>query len=232
MHLLKPNEAFEISHSTQMNKLIFAFRKSKHTKTPFIPLVLTFLYYRIFYKKSIIVHPHTKIYGQKNLKANGELTIGLNNTGHSHPCDKTVLNVEGQLVFSGKYSVGRGSRIYIRKQAIAIFGKDGYMNNDTEINIAHNLIVGDNTVIAWKCQFLDTDFHKIEYSGKKPIVNSIRIGNRVWIGCNSRIYKGSVIADGCVVAADSVVRGQFLEPNCLIGGNPAKTLKRDITWKL
>jgi hypothetical protein len=32
------------------------------------------------------------------------------------------------------------------------------------------------------------------------------------------------------VAADSKVSGVFAEENCLIAGNPAKVIKRNIAW--
>ncbi|WP_261156851.1 acyltransferase [Serratia liquefaciens] len=44
--------------------------------------------------------------------------------------------------------------------------------------------------------------------------------------------KGTNIASGCVVAANSVVSGDFLESNCLIAGSPARVVKRNISWKL
>jgi len=215
-----------------MKSLQFAFKRCKQTKTSFTLLVLSYIKYKLLYNKNFLVHPNAKIFNVKNINTTNQLSIGLNNTGHSHQSDKTVLNVEGKLNVAGKYSIGRGCRIYIRKGAVVNIGRDGYMNNDTELNIAHGVNIGDNTVMAWKCQLLDTDFHTLNYEGKKEKNNVINIGNNVWIGCNVHIYKGSTIPNNCVVAADSIIRGVFEEENCLIGGNPAKILKRNISWHL
>lgn len=57
----------------------------------------------------------------------------------------------------------------------------------------------------------------------------MKIGNKVWIGTNSIILKDTIIGDNCIIAANSVVKGVFPE-NCLIGGNPAKILRKDVQW--
>ena len=84
---------------------------------------------------------------------------------------------------------------------------------------------------SWNCQFLDSDHQFIEYVGRKEKENEIIIGNHVWIGSGAQIYKGTIIADGCVIAANSVVRGIFNTSNSLIGGNPARIIKENIKWK-
>jgi acetyltransferase-like isoleucine patch superfamily enzyme len=45
------------------------------------------------------------------------------------------------------------------------------------------------------------------------------------------VYKGAKIPDGCVVASDTVLKGEIDKENCLIGGNPARILKENIHWK-
>jgi len=39
------------------------------------------------------------------------------------------------------------------------------------------------------------------------------------------------MAVGCLIAADSVVKGVFNESNALIAGNPAKVVKSNINWE-
>jgi len=80
---------------------------------------------------------------------------------------------------------------------------------------------------------MDSDFHKIkDFEGR--IVNenrSVRIGNSVWIGCRCLILKGSTIPDNTIVAAGSTIMKQFSGSNQVIGGNPVRTLKRDVLWE-
>ena len=66
--------------------------------------------------------------------------------------------------------------------------------------------------------------------GDKPRVENILIGNNVWIGNNVKIYEGAIIPDNCVVASDSVIKSAYYKKNVLIGGNPSKILKEEVTW--
>jgi len=53
---------------------------------------------------------------------------------------------------------------------------------------------------------------------------NIRIGNDVWIGGHSIILSGSLIGDGCVIGAGSLVTGK-LDPYCIYAGNPIKKIR-------
>jgi acetyltransferase-like isoleucine patch superfamily enzyme len=58
----------------------------------------------------------------------------------------------------------------------------------------------------------------------------IKIGNHVWAGGYVTICKNTEIADNCVIGTQSVVSGKFTEPNCILAGNPARVVKRNISW--
>lgn len=51
------------------------------------------------------------------------------------------------------------------------------------------------------------------------------IGNDVWIGCNAVVCRGVRIGDGAVIAAGAVVT-KDVEPYTIVGGVPAKLIKR------
>ena len=53
----------------------------------------------------------------------------------------------------------------------------------------------------------------------------MRIGSGCWIGANAVILPGTVLGRNVVVAAGSVVRGEFPD-HCVVGGVPAKMLRR------
>ena len=54
-----------------------------------------------------------------------------------------------------------------------------------------------------------------------PIV----IGDDVWLGANCTVLKGTVIGDGCIVAAGAVVVGGNYPACSLIAGNPARVIR-------
>lgn len=91
--------------------------------------------------------------------------------------------------------------------------------------------MGNDCGISWECQFLDEDFHELNYEGQEnQKARNIRVGNHVWIGSRVTVLKGAVIPNGCVVAANTVVNKEFTEENCLLAGNPAKVVKRNVSW--
>jgi len=213
---------------------IFNFFKNecRSSAWTFAIVILRTLFIKIAYKKNIIPHTKAIIRGKKNININGNLKIGLFSTGFVHRNDSTLLNIGGKLIINGNYQIGRGSRIDIGRNAIMKIKGDGFINANTLIVIMHSLLIGKNCFISWNCQFLDENFHKLCYDGmKKDSVKGIEIGDHVWIGCNVKIYGETIIPNGCVIAADSVVKNIFLEENCLIAGSPAQIVKRNIHWE-
>ena len=53
----------------------------------------------------------------------------------------------------------------------------------------------------------------------------IHIGKNVWIGANATVLAGVTIGDAVVVAAGAVVK-KDVQPNTVVGGVPAKLIKR------
>lgn len=56
-------------------------------------------------------------------------------------------------------------------------------------------------------------------------MGSVKIGNDVWIGSNAIILDNVIIGDGAVIAAGAVVT-QNVEPYSIVGGIPAKLIKK------
>ena len=58
-----------------------------------------------------------------------------------------------------------------------------------------------------------------------PHKGDIHIGNDVWLGRECTVMPGAEIGDGSIAAACSVITGKF-PPYSLIGGNPARLIRR------
>ncbi len=58
-----------------------------------------------------------------------------------------------------------------------------------------------------------------------PTKGNIVVGNDVWIGYNATIMAGVTIGDGAIIGTNSVVTKDD-EPYAIVGGNPAKTIKK------
>lgn len=61
-----------------------------------------------------------------------------------------------------------------------------------------------------------------------PFKGDTVIGNDVWIGYKATIMPGVTIGNGAIIAAHSVV-AKDVEPYSIVGGNPAKLLRKRFT---
>ncbi len=61
----------------------------------------------------------------------------------------------------------------------------------------------------------DHDTRRSEETESAYKTAPVFIGNRVWIGANTVILRGSVIGDNCVIGAGSVIKGEY-PPNSVI----------------
>ncbi len=216
---------------SNLRKLYNLYTKCKLADGNLCSVVFRLLIFKFLYKKKLTIHQGVTIKGVKNMFMGAMVEVGLGQVGFSHKKDRTFLNIRGTLRIKEGYSIGRGCRFDIGENATVTIGTGGYINCNTKVIIMHQLSVGDQCAISWDCQLLDEDFHEIAYPGKRSADNGIVIGNHVWIGSGVKIYKGTFIADGCVIASDSVVKGQFNNKNSLIGGNPARLIRENIEWK-
>ncbi|KFC21505.1 CatB-related O-acetyltransferase [Epilithonimonas lactis] len=64
-----------------------------------------------------------------------------------------------------------------------------------------------------------------------PKKGDINVGNDVWIGYNATIMAGVTIGDGAIIATNSTVV-KDVEPYSIVGGNPAKVIKKRFSDEL
>ena len=115
-----------------------------------------------------------------------------------------------------------------QKTSIIEIGENTYINNNTTIvSDGAKITIGKNCLIGPHFVCLDSDFHRIgpELRFELPEPKGVTIGDNVFIGANVMILKGVSIGKNCVVGGGSVVTKSFPD-NCVIGGNPARVVKR------
>ncbi|EPG3501050.1 acyltransferase, partial [Klebsiella pneumoniae] len=158
------------------------------------------------------------------------LIVGLSNVNHVNNNSICYINNRGEMHVSGNVFIAKSVRVDIADSSKIILN-DCYIGPETDLISYSGISIGKGSMVSWRVQFLDEDFHLVSYNDKKPKDGKITIGENCLIGNNVAINKGCIIADGCVVASHSVVNGVFLEKNCLIAGVPARVIKRNISWQ-
>lgn len=87
------------------------------------------------------------------------------------------------------------------------------------------IIIGKGTWIAPNVGLITAN-HDVYNPDKHVEGKDIIIGKKCWIGMNSVILPGVVLGDNTIVGAGAIVTKSFKNGNCVIGGNPAKIIKR------
>lgn len=133
---------------------------------------------------------------------------------------KSVYKLLGMKI--GKYSrIGIHTKI-IRPHKI-IIGKNTIINEYCYLDGRGGLMIGDNSSISIFTKIISASHRanstNFEYYEKKVI-----IGNRVWIGCNATILDGSILKEGCIIGAGTVIKNE-IEAYSVYIGNPAKKIK-------
>lgn len=121
---------------------------------------------------------------------------------------------------SGVLKIGGG--ISIGKATFAMANED-----------APSIVIEEDCMISNDVVFRVTDGHPIYdkdsliyLNPTKPIV----IHKHVWIGHGAVLLKGTEILPNSVIATRSVVTKKFTLSNIVVGGNPAKIIKKNINW--
>ncbi|WP_250517381.1 hypothetical protein [Caballeronia sp. INDeC2] len=97
---------------------------------------------------------------------------------------------------------------------------------------ARHVVVGDDCSFAGVHISSADDYvlhDKMRTSRLNP-PGDVRIGNRVRVDHGAVFRPGSRVSHNCVIAASTVVQGEFDECNVFLSGNPAQVLMRDIDW--
>lgn len=152
-------------------------------------------------KANIIIGHHCKVLGRMVCKTNGKIAMG----------NYSALEDGVSIQCLEKITIGH------------------------YVNIANDTVVTDNNSHSTRAE--DWVKHCIttspggpgypglgngwEFSESSPVV----IENVVWIGARCVILKGVTIGEGAIVARNSVVT-KDIPPYTMVGGNPAKVLKK------
>ncbi|HRN80528.1 MAG TPA: UDP-3-O-(3-hydroxymyristoyl)glucosamine N-acyltransferase, partial [Ferruginibacter sp.] len=156
-----------------------------------------------------ILHPGVKIYHHcvvgKNVKIHAGAVIGSDGFGFAPQADGTFLKVPqiGNVIIEDNVEIGANATIDRATMGSTLIKSGAKLDN--LIQVAHNVEVGNNTVIA----------------AQAGVSGSTKIGNNVMIGGQAGIVGHLQIADGTKINAQSGVSKSIKTPNTAVTGSPA-----------
>lgn len=190
----------------------------------------------IFLSNSVLIKK-----SKGNISINGKLKTGMIKIGFGDnglfdkKKSRTIIQVNGEVIFNGIANIGHGSKISVYENGILVFGDKFKISAESSIMCSSRISFGNDCLLSWDILLMDTDHHKIIDNIDNKVVNfdkEIIIGSHVWIGCRCTILKGVQILDNTVIAANSCVCNIFCKKNIIVAGNPAKIIKENINWQI
>ena len=185
---------------------------------------------------SLLVHRNviTDIHPRASLNIANRLTVGLYNPGTSHPkAGKSIFSITagGSVAHTGEESATIGPKSSVHVEGDLSLG-DCRLNSDIRLLCGDEITIGDRVSVGWGVQLVDDNRHALRVSNETQQRSApITIGDDVWIGHSSTITKGVEIADGAIVASNSVVLDD-VPAETIVGGCPAETIvDADIDWE-
>ena len=159
--------------------------------------------------KNTIIHPGVKIYhdctvGNK-VAIHAGTVIGSDGFGFAPQADGTLKKVPqiGNVVIEDNVEIGANATIDRATIGSTLIKSGAKLDN--LLQIAHNVEVGNNSVIA----------------AQSGISGSTKVGNNVMIGGQVGIVGHIKIADGSKINAQSGVSKSIKNPNSAVTGSPA-----------
>lgn len=159
--------------------------------------------------ENAIIHPGVKIYHDcvigSNVVIHAGTVIGSDGFGFAPQPDGTFKKVPqiGNVIIEDKVEIGANCTIDRGTIGSTLIKSGAKLDN--LLQIAHNVEVGNNSVIA----------------AQAGISGSTKIGNNVMIGGQVGIVGHLQIADGCKINAQSGVSKSIKTPNSAVTGSPA-----------
>lgn len=96
----------------------------------------------------------------------------------------------------------------------------------------HSIEIGDYVMIGEYTSIRDTSHNYstegVVFMEQRDVSQPIKIGNNVWIGRGCIIFPGTIIEDGVIVGANSIVKGH-LRSNSIYAGAPLKLVSQIYT---
>lgn len=207
-----------------IKSIIFNFKVLKFNDAIKIPILISYkIKIKKAYKGCVNINCSIRKFGMIRIGLDGSEAIqGRNGI--------VYLNKEknGKIVFNGSASLGEGIVLF-NNSGTTIFGENFYCNKNCTISCDYNILFGKNVLIGWNVNVRDSDGHKVyPKNNKSP---NIIIGEHVWICSDVNILKGCNIGNDCVISYNSCCIGLDAQEYSLIGGYPAKFIKRIEKWE-
>jgi acetyltransferase-like isoleucine patch superfamily enzyme len=150
--------------------------------------------------------------------------------GIAFVCSNVTFEIgKDARVVIGRWSwLGHGTKVRAHEGEVLI-GAKSVLGQECTISAFQHVSIGRECIVADRVMLIDFDHGVVEV--ERPIrqqgiyKRDVRVGHNVWIGYGACILRGVTIGENSIVGTSAVVT-KDVAPNSVVGGIPAKLIRR------
>ena len=168
---------------------------------------------------------------RKMRRCAGRLLVSINGDGNTLEIGDGLKISEIVNIHIGFFPNNYGP---VQDVHVSIGSMSGFERTTIQTCNSHaHISIGERCMFSYGVNVYHTDAHPIFDIETGELINKVRtlkIGNHVWVGANATITKNVHIADNCIIGWGAVVGKSCSDSNCVLAGNPARIVRRNINW--
>lgn len=135
------------------------------------------------------------------------------------PNTEVLISENGTLHLGNRVRAHRHSKLSVFGNGTVKIGSDTALGNGVSITCMERITIGEGVQIGPDTKIYDHD-HDFRVPGgvkaEKFVSAPVEIGDNTWIGCNVVILRGTTIDKNCIVAAGSVLKGNYPDNSVIV----------------
>lgn len=138
-------------------------------------------------------------------------------------CD-ILVSKDSKLHIGKRFAIREYSKIECGEGGVLSIGDDVFFNRGCIVTCLNRILIGNRSIFGPNCLLFDHD-HKYNELGLiegELEKGEIIIGDKCWFGANVIILKNAKIGDGCIIAANTVIRAGEIPAHSFVYGNDGK----------
>lgn len=193
-------------------------------------------------KENIIqIDANSQILGEKKLVfyingANNRIIIGegsiIRSTTFFIKGDNNIIRLDDNIsCYGAEFHIEQDDNEIIIGEGTTFHGRAGYPVH-MAVDEGSRILIGEDCMLSNGIQIRSSDSHSIisQEGERLNQAEDVVIGNHCWLSLGCIVLKGTKIASNCIVGAGAICTKKYLEERCVIAGNPAQIVKRNVDW--